>query len=107
MASTTLDLPEPLGPTTQVMPGSSRSEVAEAKDLKPFTVSVFRCTGLRVAARARHGRAGGVGRRWGGKGPLLAGYLLATCTYGEGPAVATGRNHVTSGTRPRREARRP
>src|SRR5947209_18805642 len=47
MASTTLDLPEPLGPTTQVMPGSSRNVVAEAKDLKPFTVRLLRCTDLR------------------------------------------------------------
>ncbi len=44
MASTTLDLPEPLGPTTQVMPGSSFNVVAEAKDLKPFTVRLLRCT---------------------------------------------------------------
>ena len=44
MASTTLDLPEPLGPTTQVMPGSSRSVVADAKDLKPFSVRLLRCT---------------------------------------------------------------
>src|SRR5690606_13885125 len=48
IASTTLDLPEPLGPTTQVMPGSSFRVVAEAKDLNPFTVRLFRCTGLRV-----------------------------------------------------------
>src|SRR5690625_119695 len=34
-ASTTLDFPEPLGPTTQVIPGSRCSVVAEAKDLKP------------------------------------------------------------------------
>ena len=34
-ASTTLDLPEPLGPTTQVMPGSKRKVVADAKDLNP------------------------------------------------------------------------
>src|SRR3954452_21693575 len=44
MASTTLDLPEPLGPTTQVMPGSNRSVVDEAKDLKPRSVRLFRCT---------------------------------------------------------------
>src|SRR5690349_21149076 len=43
-ASTTLDLPEPLGPTTQVMPGSKRRAVAEAKDLKPRRVRLFRCT---------------------------------------------------------------
>src|SRR3954447_17298253 len=43
-ASTTLDFPDPLGPTTQVMPGSRRSVVAEANDLKPRRVRVFRCT---------------------------------------------------------------
>ena len=43
-ASTTLDLPDPLGPTTQVMPGSKRREVAEAKDLNPRSVRVFRYT---------------------------------------------------------------
>ncbi len=43
-ASTTLDLPEPLGPTTQVMPGSKRRVVAEAKDLKPRRVRDLRCT---------------------------------------------------------------
>src|SRR5260370_30621858 len=43
-ASTTLDLPDPLGPTTQVMPGSNRSVVAEANDLNPRRVRVFRYT---------------------------------------------------------------
>src|SRR5690349_6940642 len=43
-ASTTLDLPEPLGPTMQVMPGSSCSVVAEAKDLNPLRVRLFRYT---------------------------------------------------------------
>ena len=42
MASTTLDLPLPFGPTTTVMPGSSSSVVVSAKDLKPLRVSVFR-----------------------------------------------------------------
>src|SRR3546814_10788805 len=41
-ASTTLDLPEPLGPTMQVMPGSSCSVVDEAKDLKPLSVRLLR-----------------------------------------------------------------
>src|SRR6202453_350803 len=41
-ASTTLDLPEPFGPTTQVMPDSRRSVVAEANDLKPRRVRLFR-----------------------------------------------------------------
>src|SRR5882724_1389720 len=49
MASTMLDLPEPLGPTTQVIPGSNRRVVAEAKDLKPFSVRLLRCTLLRIA----------------------------------------------------------
>ncbi len=44
-ASTTLDLPEPLGPTTHVMPVSNSRVVADAKDLNPRSVSVFRCTG--------------------------------------------------------------
>src|SRR6266545_1896174 len=46
IASTTLDLPEPLGPTTQVIPGSSFIVVADAKDLKPLTVRLLRCTEL-------------------------------------------------------------
>ena len=35
-ASTTLDFPLPLGPTTTVMPGSNSSTVGSANDLKPF-----------------------------------------------------------------------
>src|SRR5690625_2429317 len=45
-ASTTLDLPAPLGPTTQVIPGSKFRVVAEANDLVPRRVSVFKCTVL-------------------------------------------------------------
>ena len=41
-ASTTLDLPDPLGPTMQVMPGSICMVVAEAKDLKPLSVRLLR-----------------------------------------------------------------
>ena len=41
-ASTMLDFPDPFGPTTAVMPGSNRRVVAEAKDLKPLSVSSFR-----------------------------------------------------------------
>ena len=39
MASTTLDLPLPLGPTTTVTPGSRSSDVVSAKDLNPLRVS--------------------------------------------------------------------
>ena len=35
MASTTLDLPQPLGPTMAVMPGSKGMTIFWAKDLKP------------------------------------------------------------------------
>jgi hypothetical protein len=37
-------LPEPFGPTTQVMPGSRRRVVADANDLKPRSVRLFRYT---------------------------------------------------------------
>jgi hypothetical protein len=42
MASTTLLLPDPFGPTTTVTPGSSSITVVSAKDLKPFMVSDLR-----------------------------------------------------------------
>src|SRR5215470_17495049 len=38
------DLPDPFGPTTQVIPGSNRSEVAAAKDLNPRRVRLFTYT---------------------------------------------------------------
>src|SRR4051812_20072791 len=49
-ASTTLDLPEPLGPTTAVMPGSKRRVVDDAKDLKPFSVRLLRYTTRQTTA---------------------------------------------------------
>ena len=45
MASEMFDLPEPLGPTTAVMPGSKVSALLSAKDLKPFSTSDFRYMG--------------------------------------------------------------
>src|SRR5258707_12088864 len=50
-ASTTLDLPEPLGPTTAVMPGSKRRVVRETKDLKPFSVRLLRYTACQTTAQ--------------------------------------------------------
>jgi len=44
MASTTLDLPDPFGPTTTVTPGSSAINVESANDLKPLRVRLFRNT---------------------------------------------------------------
>src|ERR687886_1561414 len=64
IASTTLLLPEPLGPTTAVIPGSSRSVVGDAKDLKPLSVRLDRCTverlpeGYDSSARGRAERGG-------------------------------------------------
>src|SRR6187399_2966218 len=52
-ASTTLDLPEPLGPTMQVMPGSSWSVVEEAKDLNPFRVRLFRYNAMLLVSGDR------------------------------------------------------
>src|SRR5271157_2560289 len=68
-ASTTLDLPLPLGPTTTVIPGSNSSTVGSAKDLKPFMLSdlrniqgdptgcLRRAWGLNLAGFAEEGRA--------------------------------------------------
>src|SRR6201997_2306737 len=50
-ASTTLDLPEPLGPTTAVIPGSKRRVVGDAKDLKPFSVRLLRYTASQTTAQ--------------------------------------------------------
>src|ERR1700757_4494456 len=68
-ASTTLDLPEPLGPTTQVIPGSKRRVVAEANDLKPRRVRDFRYTspllpGIRLSngCHREHYRVSGISR---------------------------------------------
>src|SRR5580658_5813982 len=40
--SETLVLPQPLGPTTAVTPGSNKSSVLSAKDLNPWISSFFR-----------------------------------------------------------------
>src|SRR5699024_7686355 len=45
-ASTTLDLPEPSGPTTAQIPGSNFRVVADANDLKPLSVNDFKCIAL-------------------------------------------------------------
>ena len=43
-ASTTLDFPLPLGPTTTVTPGSNSRVVGSAKDLKPLRLNDFKNT---------------------------------------------------------------
>ena len=57
-ASTTLDLPEPLGPTTTQMPGSNFRVVADAKDLNPRRVNDFKYTSVTLADRAGVGVGG-------------------------------------------------
>src|SRR5215469_2325310 len=52
-ASTTLDLPEPLGPTTHVIPGSNLRVVVEANDLNPRNVRVFRYTACFSSPQSR------------------------------------------------------
>ena len=44
-ASVTLDLPEPLGPTTTDTPEAKSSFVRSGNDLKPLRVSDLRCIG--------------------------------------------------------------
>ena len=44
IASSRLDLPQPLGPTTPVNPGSMRNSVGSTKDLKPVRRRRFICT---------------------------------------------------------------
>src|SRR5580698_6824366 len=50
MASTTLDLPHPLGPTTAVTPGAKLMLVCSKKDLKPTSSRLLR----RIYPRLRH-----------------------------------------------------
>src|ERR1700712_1341442 len=58
MASTTLLLPDPLGPTTQVRPGSSCSVVDPANDLKPRKVRLLRCIGSDANGAGGQNRGG-------------------------------------------------
>ena len=54
-ASTTLDLPLPLGPTTTVIPGSNSNTVGSAKDLNPFMLSDFKNIGATLPGASRVG----------------------------------------------------
>src|SRR5690242_3976114 len=104
--STTLDLPEPLGPTTAVIPGSKRRVVGEAKDLKPFSVRLLRYTASQTTAQiGAHGRTEGC-RPARNAAPLRAVDALVTVVTSAtqtrrrrlaGPDV---RGHGAPGTRP-------
>src|SRR5580692_10954081 len=67
-ASTMFDLPDPFGPTTQVIPGSNRREVAEAKDLNPRRVRLFTYT-RGLSSPSAHGpvRPARMGKRPAGR----------------------------------------
>ena len=92
-ASTTLDLPEPLGPTMQVMPGSSCSVVDDAKDLNPLRVRLFRYNvaphgdGSRPSLRS----TGCVGRTAGASGDERGKCSVAHPTQGHPRSRAPGR----------------
>src|ERR687884_552918 len=58
-ASTTLDLPEPFGPTMQVTPGSNCRLVAEANDLNPRSVRLLRYIGEAPLTETGRSRCGG------------------------------------------------
>src|SRR5574341_428975 len=60
IASTTLDLPDPLGPTITVIPGSKSRTVLSANDLNPRRVSDLRNTRLagKLSIRRSSGRTG-------------------------------------------------
>src|SRR3990170_4614927 len=103
-ASTTLDFPDPLGPTTQVTPGSNWKVVADAKDLKPLRVRLFRCTrGISsrpaTAGPWPRGRPGVCVGTYVGRGRPRPAYLEAA----RGPrpgAPCQGRPRVRSGQAP-------
>jgi len=72
-----------LGPTTAVIPGSKRSVVAEAKDLKPFMVRDLRCTlsgpSLPSVAHPPSTRQGGCVRETLPGGYAVSGDLANAC----------------------------
>ena len=69
MASTTLDLPQPLGPTTPVTSSSKENSVRSAKDLKPLSVSLARRISSQPPCRGGPCRAAPLGARDREPGP--------------------------------------
>ena len=51
--SETFDLPEPFGPTTTATPGSRRTSTGSTNDLKPRSLTAFRCTRREASERPR------------------------------------------------------
>ena len=88
-ASTTLDLPEPFGPTTTVIPGSSSIVVGSAKDLKPFIVSERKCITSTLYGWGRN--------HWQCRGAFASRLAAARVLVGSGlfSADISGRNTST------------
>ena len=120
MASTTFDLPLPLGPTTTVIPGSKSSVARSAKDLKPRMTSDFRNTrrrGYSGSERARCARPAGTGRRApdaagghdGGDAPRRDEAMSASedASSGSDTGSDSGSEHRGSERRAGRHAHRP
>ena len=81
-ASARLLLPEPLGPTTALIPGPNSTIVRSAKDLKPWSRSASRRAGAltREPSRAGRGRAASAAA-------ISAALLGAALPRAEGPAA--------------------
>src|ERR687895_218664 len=82
MASTTLDLPEPLGPTTTVMPGGNSNRVRSAKLLKPFSSSAL------SIAIGRGDQGEEVRRGFKAARPTISGNSTASAMVREAPIVS-------------------
>src|SRR5687768_18568963 len=80
IASSRFDLPQPLGPTTPVRPGSMRSSAGSTKLLKPASLSL-RISIAWAGSGARLPRPGSLQRRLDG-GPV--GFLDAAAVDEEG-----------------------
>src|SRR6056297_2648345 len=89
-ASTTFDLPDPLGPTMTVMPGSTSIAVRSANDLKP-----------RIDSDLRNTRPPGGAGRHGGRDDTAGGTMDAAGRRRAAavPADATGATSPTDGSR--------
>ena len=83
IASTTLDFPEPFGPTTAVIPCSKFRVVEDANDLKPRIVRLFRYTRIFLEVSLVRGRGH---RRWNCLRPV---YLLPLNSLDLGREIRT------------------
>ncbi len=80
-ASTRLDLPQPLGPTMPVMPGSITSSVWSTNDLKPEIRSFTNCTARPTPIQSYYTKTPGSGQE-----PSLS-ITLANSVIGWAPTI--------------------